>query len=676
MPLTRGHRWARDVILYAYMSTRIEGKDLVFEGFAKGIADSPYDGVADIRNANLITVPGEASVNFSLSAFSFPSYSGNFVSLTAVGDTATYSGTTIYNGVALTVASTANGLTAGTQYYAGSATSTTFKFYTSYLDALGITGGAAVDITSNGSNTFTTTVPHLPKHYAYDPSSTIANYYFVDDAQKVWALMKTNSQWVWLGNSTSSQGSGNGLVAYHGWLILFQGKNIQYLPTNFQTTSWTSSSFLLQANTEHPALVGYDDAIYYGDGSFIGSMYAIADYFLCSVDSADSGADTVTVGLTYGSIPVINAPIIFYGASLPGGISQGTVYYVASAPSTTFSQATFQVSTTLGGSALNITSSGTGNARNFEPALSSGSSVWNTTALSLPAYETVNCLAELGTDLLIGGTTNRVYPWDRLSNSNRVPILISENGVQKMVTINTNTYIFAGNRGRIYKTNGSQAQLYKKIPDHLTGVIEPYITWTAVGYNRNQLYFSFSVTQNDGTAVATTGGLWAIDIDVDALRMTNLPSYGTNAGYISLFIPIQSVTDTSNGFGFYAGWNNGSGTYGMDKTTSTPYSSYETYIDTEIVNLGRKLTQKTFENIEFLLASPLASGEGVKVYYRTNLAANFVACSTLYESTTAGTLSDVYIPNFENVQWIQFRVYLKSTSSNPSYARLKELRLR
>ena len=85
-----------------------------------------------------------------------------------------------------------------------------------------------------------------------------------------------------------------------------------------------------------------------------------------------------------------------------------------------------------------------------------------------------------------------------------------------MITVNTNTYLFAGNRGRIYVTNGSQAELFKKIPDHLSGTVEPYYIWGAIGYSQNQLYFGFQAQQNNGS-ILQSGGLWALDITTGAL---------------------------------------------------------------------------------------------------------------------------------------------------------------
>lgn len=674
------------------MAYHVEGRDLVIDGFEKGIAETPYDGTADARNVNLISIPNEASVSFGLTANSFPTYTAASISVATATNLITYTPTAnnaLYNGASFTVASSANGLTAGTKYWVGNLSGSTFKAYKDFSAALGLstTTGTFETITSDGTNTFTTIRPTLAKHQAYDPSSLYANYYFLDDSSRVWGYFFTNSKWVYLGNANNGS-NGNGLACYQGWILAFDDYSVWSLPTDFMTITWqnTAGTVILNAypvgsNPNHTAIVGYDDTVYYCDSQFIGSILAYSDYARGLVTAGDAGADTITLSYRYGAAPAVNSTIVFYGGSLPAGISLDTVYYIVGAPtSVTALGGKFQISATLGGATLNITGDGTGNYRNFDPKVI-GSRLWTTQALALPSFEVAQCLAVLGSDLLIGCITNRIYPWDKLSISVRSPILISENNVQRLITVNTNTYIFAGNRGRIWKTNGSQASIYKKIPDYIFGAIEPYITWQGVGYNRNQIYFSFSATNNAGTALTTAGGLWALDVDKDVLRMPNKFSYNTYAGYAGCFIPTQETTTTGNGFGFQVGWTDGAGAYGVDITSSTPYSNYETYIETEIIPVGTLWTRRTWEQLEYLLGAPMVSGEGVKIEYRTNLTASWASAGAFQSSsdntsTVAGTISDVLIPTFENVQWIQLRVSTKSTASTPSYTRLREVRLR
>jgi len=155
------------------------------------------------------------------------------------------------------------------------------------------------------------------------------------------------------------------------------------------------------------------------------------------------------------------------------------------------------------------------------------------TALIFPPFERANCIEQLGTNLLIGCSRNIMYSWSRDPlnagvGSGGTPIEIPEAGITRIVAVNSNAYIFAGNRGRIYITNGANVTLYKKIPDHLSGTVEPYYQWGGAVYSRNQLYFSVSAFNSaTNTAIPNYGGIWAISTDTNAMRLTNILSYGT-----------------------------------------------------------------------------------------------------------------------------------------------------
>ena len=301
----------------------------------------------------------------------------------------------------------------------------------------------------------------------------------------------------------------------------------------------------------------------------------------------------------------------------------------------------------------------------FDPS-NTATYTWSNKAVSLPTYEVASCLAELGNKLLIGASRNVIYTWDEISTNRGDTMMIAENGCTHLLTINSNTFIFAGKRGRVYVTNNSQAQLYVKMPDYISG-IEPIFTWKNVAYNKNQIYFGVSATDNAQNAIASYVGLWAIDVTTNALRCVNLMS-DTGATVTAVY----AKTGIASGFGLNVSWKNGTN-YGMDTSASAPYTTYVSYIDTDIIPIGQYLKKHTFENLEFKLALPLVSGEGIKISYRTSRTGSY---TQIGETTTVGAFSDVYLVNFDQAEWIQFRIQMKSTASSPSYVHLYELRLR
>jgi len=288
-------------------------------------------------------------------------------------------------------------------------------------------------------------------------------------------------------------------------------------------------------------------------------------------------------------------------------------------------------------------------------------------ALDLPNGDDVISLGEQNTSLLIGGMQDLVYPWDRISPSFDFPIILPENNTVRIVSANQLAYLFTGNRGRIYVTNGSSVELLKKIPDYIAGSYEPYFAWADAMVWRNQLYFSFTATTNAGVALATTGGLWAIDMPTGAFRLTNKLSYGSYAGSATVLLP-HVLSDTPPGTGVYVGWSVNS-TYGVDVSSVDPYSNYEAMIDTEIIPVGTFVEKYTPRHFEFQMAMPMVSGESIRLSARKSLSDSYEVIGT----TTDTVLSAPFDTPFDDWELFQFRVEMSSTATTPSYNRLLKM---
>lgn len=605
------------------MAWRIDENDenaIVFEGHDAGIADSPYRGISDMRNMNIISVPDEASVNFATTKNSSPSVSGSMTSADSGTNFITVaSATGLENRMAIVFSSVSGGMgisvgtnpyKTGSIYWIGDISGNTFKLYSNYgLSSL-------VTITGTGTGSFTTINMSKPKYFTLDThivtGTPINKTFMVDMLGQVWSnfyTTGTNSYFTYTGNKVpdSAYTNGNGIAYFRssgdvGYIIVFHNSSMDIATDNTVTWNyqWTPASnsyagynaaptaVLNAANTTlaiHATLVGQDNVIYFCDSQYVGSIIEVA----------------------------------------------GQQFVPTSAATYTFSNL----------------------------------------ALKLPGFETSQSLAELGVNLLVGGIYNAIYPWNRTATSFTYPILLSEYNIQQMVTVNTNTFIFVGNRGRIYITNGSQAQLYKKVPDHISGTVEPYFTWGGVMSNKNQLYFSALVTTNAGVTINQYGGLWAIDLDTKAIRLTNKLSYNTYAGYGTAMIPV--TTGTPLGTGFFVGWDDGSAGYGLDTSSGSPYTGSQASVDYDLVPISSFLRPRTFKSVEFKLSCPMVSGESVSIYYRLNFSSSY---TLIFTSNTAGTFSDNSPVNFENAQWIQLRAVTNSTASSPSYTRLKEIRIK
>lgn len=595
--------------------------DIIVYGFEQGIADSPYEGISDIRNANLISVPGEASVNFSTTKITpTANVTRTVTSADAGADTVTVNSVvSLEKGMCITFsASTVGGISTSTPYWIGAITGSSFSLYTTYD-----LSGSVVDITSNGTGTFTVLIPGTIKYFTYNRYSD--GTWAIDSNGRTWSNDLNASQgttyWRYMGNTTLTNANGNGIVYYEAsnggstidrYIFIWRNGLIDYIKNvDAGGATWvygwnpadgtsgnTGTVLKTQASTNNPhmAIVAPDNKVYYCDGAWIGRFY--------------QSDPTVT----------------------------------------------------------------------FNPATTTTYTFDNTKVL--PYTDISQCIAPLGNNLLVGGKLNIIYPWDTFSNLPQYPILVPEYNIQGLVTVNTNTFIQVGNRGRIYVTNGSQAQLFKKVPDHLSGTVEPYFTWGGFTSTKNQLYFGIYATTNSGTAINQYGGVWAIDLDTKALRLTNKLSYQTYAGYASAIIP--NFATNPAGTGLFIGWYDGvemiPPNCGIDTTSSTPYSNDECTLDTDLIPIGTFLKPTTNTRVEFKLAVPLTSADNIRLQYRQKFSDSYTDITNGYfifstngsGNTYSGVCTNL---NFENSQWLQIRAVMNTVNTSGSYVRLKEIRI-
>lgn len=622
------------------MSYRLEKSDIVISGFEKGIADSPYNGLSDMRNVNNIGVPNEAFCEFSPTPITAPPIL-NAVSVTVNGSTneATWAGSaTLYNGCAISFNSITGGigLSTGVVYYVKVLTTTTFTLHRTPSVA-----DTVVDITGNGSGTFTTyqygnqrglSGGGSPNSYYVDrtgAANTANAVYITDKSNYAWYVLASTSvntpanSLIFLGNIGgvgADSNSATGVAVWNGYLMLFglsgvDVANVQNLirttgPISSWTYNWWSANNSVDVDGRINVIVSEED----------GNLYYIS-----------------TAGL--GSI--IETPNDTFDPSDP----------------TSYTRAN--------------------------------------NAVLLPSTDSSTCLAELGSYIYIGGVGSSIYMWDKISLGFEANILkIADNFTTQLVATDQNVFAFTGNRGRIYITNAASIQEFMKVPDYITGAIIPSIRFRDASYSRGQLTFSFTASTNAGVTLDTVSGVWGIYISTNSLRLITKTS---NSGYsasvrMGIEQPQTSRTFPSadiRGNGLLIGWDNGS-TVGIDVSSNNPFSNYESYIEMDLIPIGTYLNPFTGSQVEWKTSAPLVNGESIRISYRTNLSDAFVEIGTstvssvnMVGSTTGITLltnqsgiSDYYNVNFQKSQWIQLKVELKSTNTSPSYARLTEVRIR
>lgn len=315
----------------------------------------------------------------------------------------------------------------------------------------------------------------------------------------------------------------------------------------------------------------------------------------------------------------------------------------------------------------------------FDPA-NAATYVGSVTKLQLPVIDTAISLAEVGSGssaqstLLIGGQLNQIYPWDKISSSFGLPINVGDSYIKNMISVNQNVFIFPGNvsgRGRIYITNGAQAEEYFKIPDYIFGVQDPYYEWGDAIFHRNNLIFGFFINNNSGT-VQSSSEVWAIDLTTKAFRsISSISSPAT--GKASAKCLISTFNLSSPGFGYIVAWDDNATAPGIGYSgTAAGTGSYG--IITEQIPVGTFLEKKTFSQVEFKLRTPLASGESIQLIPIIDGTAGTSLGTTTFAGSGA-VMSDAYPTTFEKAQWLAIQI--AATGANTSSGvRLKEIRIR
>lgn len=606
------------------MAYRIEERDIVIDGWENGIENNPYSGINELVNANITSIPGELTTGFVAQASTDPTFSGTITSADTGTEVISFTGgsggvdnTGVgRNGVTavvVTVTSGLTGITSGNIYWTASNSSGSFVLYSDPDYS------TAVNITADGTGSFVSVDVGKITHFAQH-TFQINSDYCIDNNGRAWVVESTVGYWKYAGNTIrSGETRGNGI---------------------FTMTADDGSDYLF--------LIGgsaFDYAVLDSSGDISSWVHE------WQPSTGGTAADTAILS------GAIGATTDHY--SLNG--QDGRVYICDDTYIVAFYEKDGQT---------------------FDPT-NTATYTMNTTALALPFQDSATCLAELGAELLVGGKLDYIYPWDRKSPTFRRRIWLAERNTQRMLTVNTTTYIFAGDRGRIYRTGGTNVELFKKMPDHLTNTIDPVITFTDVARHRNQIYFGATVAtaRTTGTPLDTYNGLWAIDISTGALYQT-MTLTGTGADVTAvLFTPQADVASApQRGHSVFVGWEGDSSTYGIDTTNSNVDRtglSYPTYAVTDMIPIARLWDRRTFEQVEILLSTPIVSGEAVKVEYRNKLGDSWTSVGDTNTMTTAGDFSAVFPISFENVQWVQFKVSLDSTTNNDrTFTRLREIRVR
>lgn len=323
---------------------------------------------------------------------------------------------------------------------------------------------------------------------------------------------------------------------------------------------------------------------------------------------------------------------------------------------------------------------------------------WNETALGLPtnSYGFATHLCELRTSLLIT-TGNLIVPWDRTSTSYDIPFPFTET-VSKMVNINNIIYCFGGvptanaassyipniaGRGNIYYFNGFVGGIIKKIPDSLAAPFVDDPEWIIGGVmvQLNRIYFG--AINNNGGITVTGGGVYSLDVGSEGqaiqYQISPAPLNVENGNQEFLYTALCSSSDilVNSTILSYAGAyiDNINSVFRFNYTDQAG-NRESAVLQTDILQVGTRLQNKTFNRIEIRFRNPLSIGETVDVFARKYFRGSTATNSSYTYTAGAGSteLSFTFPTIVQQNEEIQLMI-ITTPINNGSGVPIKEIRL-
>jgi len=555
-------------------------KPLIIKDFQKAIADSPHLGHANMRNLDIEIYPGALKpqkknlpllISANTSTFTFNSGTGNGTAAATLVTTAETATGVSFNGAAVYFTTT-GALPAGL--------SLNTVYFLIYVDGVtfGVAGSRAqantatrVAITDNGTGVHTVHPIAPGTIKTIKRDQNSSNYYAIDSNGRVWSTQGSNYFRLLLHASIENvTGALNNEANSGNGLELFG------------TSDGSATYLFVFRNAAIDVINVFNDAAI--------NSPSWTDAWQAMNSSAGSGN-------RHFSLVGQDNLIYFTDGRYVGSIMEkvGQVF----APGT------------------------------------AGTYTYNNRALTLPQYEYAYCLEELGINLLTGGKKfNKIYPWDRSSNSFTLPLLVPETGIYEMRNLGSIVYIFAGTKGNIYSTQGTYVKHFKALSQYVTNqpgtaMTNPMV-WggSAVRNGAVLIGMSTQTTANNGTYIVYPDGRWLMDSTPWGGAQITTAIYAENDFY----------------FAGYAGQ--------IDLPDSNRVTSLGAVYESALFNVGDKTHKAAFSIVEVQLARPVTVGSSqIKVSWRGDDDSAWEEITTFTSNTTSTSFkTDAGLIDLENIQ--------------------------
>lgn len=551
---------------YRYEKIDKDTEEIVIDGWEKGIAASPFKGLADIKNANISSMPGQIMSNYQRMQQSPVFTNGSFTA--SLSNVVISSTNALQRGEWVLInSSSITNLTNGTYYYVLSNTG----------------GNVNLSLTYEGTliNTFGTTgtagfVPiHMGKPIAYaidyGLSPTLDSYYILDATGYVWknppgAQSGSTGLGTWSlidHNAAPGFSSTSGLFVY-GSFVHVVTDQIYYKDTATAASigaAWTAlaTSTTMSITNNHYCLIGRGSGsgtVFITDGSQIDTLAVIPGM---TYDAANGSTYTWSLGAL--KLPFTDTATVLAEITVSGGFqliigAMQNLLYVWDELSPLYAPIVLPENNTQQlVSVNNLVFVFPGSKGNVY--VTNGSSV--TTVMTVPDYIANST----------GGNEDPYFSWG---------------GTMYL-------------RGRVWFS--------VKAPN-CGGVwsFVPTVSYYAEQDTGMALRLENQNSYNGYTGLATV--MFPASLPTD--QQVNGPQYYTG------------WDDGTNGVSAVP--------YGVDFSGSIPYLG-GIIIETDAIPTGTALNPQSFSQIEYKLATALVSGESVSINYRVDLNAGWATCGSV-----------------------------------------------
>jgi hypothetical protein len=374
-------------------------------------------------------------------------------------------------------------------------------------------------------------------------------------------------------------------------------------------------------------------------------MVFYEDYIVVSYDTDRTSANTGALGL-YG--PLTNAPQFFGNwktlaldddAFKKLVVCQDGLLYVLN------NTEVVKVSAFSGGTPA------------VSPTATATSSGW-----TFPNSQEGSTMIEYGRNLVMGTTSGNVYQWDRSDTQlTDVPFTLSSGGIKQMLVKENLLYITAGNKGEVYRGDGTNFQKVQQVkwrqrrPYNANTLLKP----NAISLSPTGTLLVGTSTGSDSFPGTSKHGVHEISLSTGFPTVFKHRLSTTNTGTSSA-ITIGFIQSDANDI--YIGWQDGS-SFGVDKVSYNLTGSYGASFETPLMQIAGKQTKKSFTNLEFQLQSPLASGQSIRVSKRGDATSDYDTAREYTYTALGAVTSHTAEALMSDIENLMVKVDLTDSSS-------------